>query len=250
MFFLPIYDDNPSSRPAVVTWLILIGCIAAFLWQMGLGPDAEQEAVLGLGMIPALLTGEAELAPHLYLVPAWATLFSSMFLHGGFMHLAGNMLYLWIFGNNVEDAMGNLRFLVFYLVCGVAAALTQTLSAPLSEVPMIGASGAISGVLGAYLLLYPRANVRVFMWLFVIVRVLNVPAVLVLGIWFALQIYSGMDAQSGEAGVAFWAHIGGFVAGVALIPVFKFADVPLFHGAQSRAFSFSREVPPRKGPWG
>jgi membrane associated rhomboid family serine protease len=250
MFFLPIYDDNPTTRPAIVTWLLIGACVLVYLWQMNLGPDLEQELWLGLGMIPAVLSGSNELAPELYLIPGWATLFSSMFLHGGLMHLAGNMLFLWIFGNNVEDAMGGLRYLLFYLLCGVAAALAQTMAAPASEVPMIGASGAISGVLGAYLLLYPKANVRVFMWFIVFFRVLNVPAVIVLGIWFAMQIYSGMNAAPGEAGVAFWAHAGGFVAGMILIPLFKFPGVPLFRSAQSQPFSLSRELPPKKGPWG
>ncbi|TAN59214.1 MAG: rhomboid family intramembrane serine protease [Rhodospirillales bacterium] len=250
MLVLPIYDDNPATRPAFVTWGLIGACILAYLWQTGLGPDAGQAAVMGLGMIPAVLTGEGELAPELYLLPGWATLFTSMFLHGGIAHLAGNMLFLWIFGNNVEDAMGALRYLVFYLLCGVAAALAQTLADPTSEVPMIGASGAISGVLGAYLLLYPRANVRVFLWVIVIVRILNVPAVIVLGLWFAMQIYSGLSTAAGGGGVAFWAHAGGFVAGMALIPLFKYAHVPLFHQPRSQAFSLSRKMPPKRGPWG
>ncbi|MBF0167237.1 MAG: rhomboid family intramembrane serine protease [Alphaproteobacteria bacterium] len=250
MLVLPIYDDNPATKPAFVTWGLIAACLLTYLWQAGLGQEAEQAAVLGFGMIPAVLTGNGELAPELYVIPGWATLFSSMFLHGGVMHLAGNMLFLWIFGNNVEDSMGGLRYLLFYLLCGVAAALGQTAAEPLSEVPMIGASGAISGVLGAYLLLYPKANVRVFLWVIVIVRILNIPAVIVLGLWFALQIYSGLSTAAGEAGVAFWAHAGGFVAGMALIPLFKHRNVPLFHGARSHAFSISRQAPPKKGPWG
>lgn len=250
MFFLPIYDDNPTTRPAIVNWALIAVCVLAFLWQMQLGEENGQLAVLSLGMIPAVLSGSAELAPELYLIPGWATLFSSMFLHGGLAHLAGNMLFLWIFGNNVEESMGHARYLLFYLLCGVAAALAQMISDPASEVPMIGASGAISGVLGAYLLLYPKANVRVFMWFVVIVRILNVPAVIVLGLWFGMQIFSGLNTAPGEAGVAFWAHAGGFLAGMALIPLFKYRHVSLFHGAQSRAFSLSREIPPRKGPWG
>ncbi|MBF0267479.1 MAG: rhomboid family intramembrane serine protease [Alphaproteobacteria bacterium] len=250
MVILPVYDDNPATRPALVTWGMMAACVLAFLWQMGLGPDAGQEAVLSLGMIPAVVSGQAELAPELYLIPGWATLLSSMFLHGDIMHLAGNMLFLWIFGNNVEDAMGHWRYFVFYLLCGVAAAMAQMLPNLASEIPMIGASGAISGVLGAYLLLHPKANVRVFMWIVVIVRILNVPAVIVLGLWFAMQIFSGMSAPAGEAGIAFWAHAGGFVAGMALIPLFKYANVPLLQGAQSQAFSVTRQLPPRKGPWG
>lgn len=250
MFFLPIYDDNPAGRPAYVTWTLIVLCVLAHLWQMGLGEEEGQAAVLGLGMIPAVITGNGELAPELYLVPGWTTLFTSMFLHGDLMHLGGNMLYLWIFGNNVEDAMGHGRYVLFYLLGGIAAALAQTMAAPLSEIPMIGASGAISCVLGAYFLLYPKANVRVFMWLFIIIRILNVPAILVLGLWFGMQIFSGVGADAMQGGVAFWAHAGGFAAGMALIFFFKRRDVPLFHGAQSRAFALSRELPPRKGPWG
>lgn len=248
--FLPVYDDNPAGRPAYVAWTLITLCVATHLWQMGLGVDEGVAAVMGFGMIPAVITDNGQLVDELYRIPGWATLFTSMFLHGDLMHLGGNMLYLWIFGNNVEDAMGRLRFLVFYLLCGVAAALAQTLADPTSEIPMIGASGAISGVLGAYILLYPKANVRVFMWIIVVIRILNVPAVIVLGLWFALQIFSGLGADATQGGVAFWAHAGGFVAGMALIPLFKHRNVPLFHGAQSRAFSFSREPPRKKGPWG
>jgi membrane associated rhomboid family serine protease len=151
-----------------------------------------------------------------------------MFLHGGWMHIIGNMLYLWIFGNNVEDAMGHRRFIVFYLLCGIAAALAQALPNPSSEVPMIGASGAISGVLGAYLLLYPHARVLVVIPIFFYPYTVRIPAGWVLGFWFLMQVASSLSAPEQQGGVAWSAHIGGFVAGMALIPLFKYKQVRLF----------------------
>ena len=243
MFFIPLYDDNPTRRLPVVTMALIALCILVFGWQMSLGPRAGDLAIYSYGVIPAVLFGYAELPDQLQAVPAWATPVTSMFMHGGLLHLAGNMLYLWIFGNNVEDSMGRGRFVLFYLLCGIAAALAQSITEPLSEVPMLGASGAIGGVLGAYLLLHPRANVRVFFWFLIIVRLLNIPAIIVLGFWFAGQVLSGVatptDGDGG--GVAFWAHIGGFVAGAALIPFFKRPEVKLLEPPHSRPFQV---VPP------
>lgn len=238
MLFLPLYDDNPTRRKAVVTVLIIALCVAVYVWQVSLGARGEQRALYAYGMIPAVLFGYAELPVPLRAVPAWATLVTSMFMHGGVLHLGGNMLYLWIFGNNVEDSMGRGRFVVFYLLCGIAAALAQAIANPASEVPMLGASGAIGGVLGAYLFLHPKANVGVLFWFIVIVRIVTVPAVLVLGVWFAGQILSGVTTPtSDEGGVAFWAHVGGFVAGAVLIPVFKRREVALMEPAHSRPFA-------------
>jgi membrane associated rhomboid family serine protease len=149
------------------------------------------------------------------------TVFTSMFMHGGWMHLIGNMLYLWVFGDNVEDSMGHGRFVVFYLLCGVAAVLAQALPDPSSTIPMVGASGAISGVLGAYLLLYPHARVLVAIPLGFFLHTMRIPAGLVLVLWFGLQLLSNVMAQPGQGGVAFRAHIGGFIAGMILIPIFK-----------------------------
>ena len=158
---IPLRDDNPSSITPVVSWVLIGACVLAFLWQFSLGPREGQVAVYALGVIPAVLFEGARLPPEIVMVSPTATVFTSMFLHGGWMHLIGNMLYLWIFGDNVEDSMGHGRFVVFYLVCGVAAVLAQSLPDTHSQVPMIGASGAISGVLGAYVLLYPpRAGAR------------------------------------------------------------------------------------------
>jgi membrane associated rhomboid family serine protease len=169
-----------------------------------------------------------------------------MFMHGGWLHLGFNMLFLWIFGDNVEDSMGHARFLAFYLACGVAAALAQALVNPSSTIPMIGASGAISGVLGAYLLLHPRATVRTVIFLGIFVTMMHLPALIVLGLWFLMQLVSAAFSTSGEAGVAFWAHVGGFVAGLALVPFFKKRTVKLFQPAHYRPFQIER----RRGPWG
>ncbi|HLD13195.1 MAG TPA: rhomboid family intramembrane serine protease [Burkholderiales bacterium] len=225
---IPLRDDNPTTITPFVTYIFIAACILVFLWQMSLGEKGFEAAVLALGVIPATLLGDARLPPELYLVPPVATVFSSMFLHGGFMHLAGNMLYLWIFGNNVEDSMGHVRFVIFYLLCGVAAVLAQAWPNPESTIPMIGASGAISGVLGAYLLLFPRAHVLVLIPLGMFSRMVPLPAMVVLGFWFVLQLVSSALADGSQGGVAFGAHIGGFVAGMILIPVFKYRHVRLF----------------------
>lgn len=250
MLFLPIADDNPTHRTPFVTWMMMGLCIAVFLWQQSLSEEEQIMALYSFGVIPAVLFGSQTLPAEVDVIPAWASIFSSMFMHGGWLHLGGNMLYLWIFGNNVEDSMGHGRFLVFYLLCGVAAALAQSVPAPDSVIPMVGASGAIAGVLGAYLLLHPRANVRVFMWLLIIIRIINVPAAVVLGGWFLMQSISGLQAPADQGGVAFLAHIGGFIAGAALIPLFRERGVPLFAGARSRPFQVVKASELRRGGGG
>ncbi|WP_247891284.1 rhomboid family intramembrane serine protease [Azospirillum aestuarii] len=243
MLFLPIYDDNPTRRTPVVTMALIALCVMVFLWQLSLGARTGDLAVYSFGLVPAVLFGYAELPEPLRVIPPWMSVVTSMFMHGGFLHIAGNMLYLWIFGNNVEDSMGRGRFVVFYLLCGTAAALAQSFAAPTSEVPMVGASGAIGGVLGAYLVLHPRANVGVFFWFIIIVRVISVPAVLVLGFWFVGQILSGVTTPTSDdsGGVAFWAHVGGFAMGAVLIPFFKRPEVRLLEPPHSRPFAV---VPP------
>lgn len=236
MFFLPLYDDNPAGRRPLVVWLLMAVCIAVFVWQASLPPSEAQAAVLAFGAIPAVLFGDVSLPPEIALVPAWLSVFTSMFLHGGWLHLAGNMLYLWIFGDNVEDSMGHGRFLVFYLLCGLAAALTQAWVDPASQIPLVGASGGIAGVLGAYLVLHPRANVRVFAWIIFFIRVINVPAFIVLGVWIAGQFLAAPGAVGASGGVAYFAHIGGFVAGMALAPLFKKRGVKLFQKPRSQVF--------------
>jgi membrane associated rhomboid family serine protease len=229
---IPLHDDNPTTLTPFVTIVTIVACVAVFLWQFSLDAPSVKAAILRLGVIPATLIGGKSLPPDLYLIPPEATVVTSMFLHGGWMHLIGNMLYLWIFGNNVEDAMGHTRFIVFYLLCGIAAVLAQALPDPGSTVPMIGASGAISGVLGAYLLLYPHARVLVFIPLGYIVRPVYLPAMVVLGFWFVLQIINSLLTQQGGGGVAWGAHIGGFLAGMALIPLMKYRQVRLFAPAR------------------
>jgi len=248
---LPLRDDNPTTRTPYVTWAIMAACVAVYLFQMGLGAAQEHGLLLSLGAIPAVLLGEKNLPPDLVLVPAIVTPVTAMFLHGGFFHLGGNLLYLWIFGNNVEDAMGSVRFILFYLLCGMAAAFTHALISPDSIVPMVGASGAISGVLGAYLLLFPWS--RVFVW-FGFVFLFWVPAALVLGLWFALQALSFLGDPSGDAaGVAWAAHFGGFLTGMALTPMLRRPGVPLFSRRRmTRRVSMipraGRSQPPRRGP--
>jgi membrane associated rhomboid family serine protease len=213
IFALPLYDDNPIRNPPVVTYALIGMCIGAFLWQLGQDPKI---VAYQFGMVPGVLFGFSELSPGLAIIPSWATIFTSMFLHAGWLHLGGNMLFLWIFGNNVEDLLGRARFLVLYLASGAAAALIQTLSAAHSQVPMIGASGAIAGVLGAYLVTYPRANVHCFVWIVIFFRILAVPAWILLGLWFGMQLLSGLAAGPAAPGVAFWAHVGGFATGIVL----------------------------------
>jgi membrane associated rhomboid family serine protease len=213
IFALPLYDDNPIRRPPVVTYGLIGMCIGAFLWEFGQNGEI---IAYQFGMIPARLLGYSELAPQLAIIPAWATIFTSMFLHGGFLHLGGNMLFLWIFGNNVEDLLGRGRYLLLYLSSGFAAALVQVLSAPQSDIPMIGASGAIAGVLGAYIVTYPRANVHCLVWIVIFFWIVTVPAWVLLGVWFTLQLVSGLAVGPASPGVAFWAHVGGFGSGIIL----------------------------------
>ena len=218
---IPLRDDNPSNTPQIVTIAFIVLCVLVFLWQLSLGAESGQRIFYALGVVPAVLLGQGELPPDLSLVSPWLTIFTSMFMHGGWMHLIGNMLYLWIFGDNVEDAMGHGRFVVFYLICGAAAVFAQALPEPSSTVPMVGASGAISGVLGAYLLLYPHARVLVVIPFGFYLHPMRIPAGLVLVLWFGLQLLSNLMAQPGQGGVAFRAHLGGFIAGMILIPIFK-----------------------------
>ncbi len=224
---IPLNDDNPIGVVPWVTYGLIGANILIFLWQMTLG-DQSEPIIYGLGFIPSTMFGNRSLPPELVLLPPAATLVSSQFLHGGFMHLAGNMLFLWVFGNNIEDALGSVRFLVFYLVCGASAAVGQGLIDPNSTLPMIGASGAISGVLGAYLMLYPFARILVVIPLGFILYPTRLSAVWVLGGWFLLQFIAALLSSPGTPGIAFWAHFAGFLAGVLLVLFMRRRDVPLF----------------------
>ena len=232
---IPLHDDNPTEITPVVTIAFIVACVLVFLYQIFIPAQGGEAFVYQYGAIPAVVFGNAELPVDFRVVPQYASLLTSMFLHGGWMHLLGNMLYLWIFGNNIEDVMGHGKFIVFYGVCGVLAALSHALIDPSSTIPMIGASGAISGVLGAYLLLYPRAQVYVVIPLGFFWHRMYVPAALVLGLWFFMQLLNGgisLGHQGG--GVAFFAHIGGFIAGMMLIGIFKHPHVRLFNPPHHR----------------
>lgn len=227
----PYRDENPGLLTPYVTVGIIAANLVVWVLIQGMGTDPQLAAsVCQLGLVPGDLL---QRLPVGYEIPVgsgmscvveagrpWQTLFTSMFLHGGWMHVLGNMWFLWVFGNNVEDAMGHGRFLVFYLTCGLAAAAAQVAAAPGSAVPMVGASGAISGVMGAYVVLYPRVRVHTLVWLVIFLFRASIPAWVMLGYWFLLQLLgAGMEDQVG--GVAVWAHIGGFLAGAALIGLFS-----------------------------
>jgi membrane associated rhomboid family serine protease len=216
--FIPLKDDNPTLTFPVVTLGLILANGWVFYHQISLDVVESQKFVFQWGAIPyQIMTGETLYGPSP--VPVYFTPISSMFLHGGFLHIFGNMLYLWIFGNNIEDTLGHLRFLFFYLVCGLCAALTQVLSNPNSTVPMIGASGAVAGILGAYLLLFPGARVLTLFFIIIFIKLIRLPAVIVLGFWFFLQLLGVMGGSISN--VAFFAHIGGFIAGLLLVMVFQ-----------------------------
>ena len=246
----PISDENPRSGTPYVTWGLIGACVLVFLWELSLPEKALEAAFYRYGAVASQLTGAGQQV--VATPPDWSTLVTSMFLHGGLAHIAGNMLYLWIFGDNVELAMGRVRFFVFYIVCGVVAALAQIWMSPSSAFPLIGASGAISGVLGAYLLLYPYGRVRVLILPFpiIILRVIEVPAMLVLGFWFVLQLLSGIFSNPAEPGVAFAAHVGGFLAGMVLVLVARKPGVPLFERPLPRSPWERRRRGGKRGPWG
>ncbi len=214
---IPLADRNPASRPAIMGWLIIAACVIVFVYQVNLPSEGALASFFyTYGMVPLRVFEGQLVPPGTAEVPAILTVFTSMFLHGDILHLGGNMLFLWVFGDNIEDRMGIVGFVLFYLLCGVAAAMTQAFVDPGSAIPMIGASGAISGILGAYLFLYPTAAIHVLIF----ITVVTLPAVVVLGLWFVLQLANGLMTPPGAPGVAFWAHIGGFVAGVVLHRLF------------------------------
>ncbi len=220
----PLRDDNPTELFPFFTLAFIGACAAVWLLVQGAGlqPGYLEASVCTFGAIPAEITGVAgEPGPCAPGGLTWQALITSMFFHGSWMHLIGNMWFLWIFGNNVEDSMGRLRFLVFYLLTGVVATVAHVVLAPGSPVPLVGASGAISGVMGAYVVLYPRARIQTLFFFFIFIRVIPVPAWLMLGYWFLVQILSSASLPADGAGVAYAAHVGGFLAGVLLIPLFR-----------------------------
>ncbi|MCK4234971.1 rhomboid family intramembrane serine protease [candidate division WOR-3 bacterium] len=217
---IPLKDDNPTRTfPFITIALIVINCII-FIIELSQGKYLIT-FIESFGCIPYEITMGTDVEPFIFF-PVRLTIITSMFLHGGWMHLVGNMLYLWIFGNNIEDKLGHLRFIIFYFIVGVTASIAQILINPYSTIPQIGASGAISGVLGAYLLLFPKAKVLTLVPLFYFIRVIKLPAFVILGFWIALQIINGFASLSYTAvgGVAFFAHIGGFIVGLLFIKPF------------------------------
>ncbi|MGH7361952.1 MAG: rhomboid family intramembrane serine protease [Candidatus Methylomirabilales bacterium] len=223
---IPLRDNIPARHFPAVTIGLIAANVAVFLYQYLLIPESAQRMIFLYGLIPRELTSGVPLVPHPF--PVEVTLFTSMFVHGGLFHVAGNMLYLWIFGNNVEDAMGHARFVLFYVLSGLAAAFSQVAAGPNSAIPMVGASGAVSGVLGAYLLLYPHARVLTLITLGWFWRLVEIPALIVLGFWIVVQVANGLltfNFQGG--GVAWFAHIGGFAAGMVLLPFCKRRTVPV-----------------------
>ncbi len=225
---IPLRDINPTSRFAIVTFIVIVLNILVFLFELALGTSGER-FIAGFALVPKRLFHPQMASGG---IPVAVTIFTSMFVHGGFLHIAGNMLYLWIFGNNVEDSMGRIRFIVFYLLCGLCAAYAHAFMNKASLTPMIGASGAISGILGAYLLLFPRARVVTLVMFGFYIRTVPMPASVVLGFWFVLQFLSALLSGSTGGGVAWYAHVAGFVAGMLLIGPFKRRDIP-FGGGRS-----------------
>ena len=245
----PIRDDNPQLLRPYATYGIIALNIIAWAALQGLGTDpALARSVCTFGLIPGELLSTLPAGTQFPIGPNMAcelsgdaaafTVLTSMFMHGGWMHLLGNMWFMWIFGDNVEDAMGSFRFVIFYLVCGLAAAAAQVASDPQSGIPMVGASGAIGGVMGAYILLYPRVHVHMLVLLPFFVTTFAVPAVVMLGYWFFVQVIGGFGSMAASGGgVAFWAHIGGFAAGAALIYLFtkrELLDRHPYHGWKQR----------------
>lgn len=220
---MPIRDINPTHRTTYVTVTLIALNVGVYLIQLFFQATGQlNQFVYTYAVIPYELTQGVDLPPP-SLQPAVLTVFTAMFMHGGLFHIFGNMLYLWIFGNNIEDNMGHARFLVFYLLCGIAATGAQVAISPTSRIPNIGASGAIAGVLGAYLILHPRAQVETILWLGWFIRIVRLPAVLVLSFWIIIQFFQGVASlgMPDMGGVAWFAHIGGFVAGLLLVNVFR-----------------------------
>jgi len=217
---IPLRDRNPSGSFPAVTIAIIVACTAAFLYELSLGRGLNR-FLMEFALVPGQVTYSLQTGDLGWrgIVPPF---FTSMFLHGGWLHLIGNMWFLWIFGDNVEDALGSFRFVFFYLACGLAAGFLHFILGPTSAVPTIGASGAIAGVLGGYLVLYPGARVLTLVPLGFFIRILELPAALMIGLWFVVQLASGLLTQGMEGGgVAWWAHVGGFVAGLGLVRLLR-----------------------------
>ena len=227
---IPLKDDNPTQSKPIVTYYLIGICIVIFIIQLLSTSYRTGTFFYSYGLIPSVLLGKLQLSENMYIIPSYLTVITSMFVHGGFMHLIGNMLYMWIFADNIEDDLGPVNFFIFYILSGVGAAMTQVLIDTHSQVPMVGASGAIGGILGAYLINYPNAKVLVLIPFGFFSQLIKIKALYVLGFWFVLQFISS------GGGVAYAAHIGGFVSGVILILFFN--------------KKIKRKNKVIKGPWG
>ena len=238
MILFPYKDDNPTRSFSLVNWCFIAGNLwVFFVYQFPLEEKEQMAYFSNFGFIPFTFT--KQLTPFSIEGAAWewTTIFTSMFSHGGILHLLGNMHFLYLFGDNVEDAMGKVRYFFFFLLCGVAATFAQLYVDPESKIPMVGASGAISGVIAGYLLVYPRANIRVFYWFLILIGTIHLPAYLILGFWVFEQIIALPESMRSVGGIAIAAHLGGFAAGIILTPLFKQKKIKLFQKANSRAFS-------------
>ena len=231
---IPLKDDNPISSRPIVTYFIIGMCVVVFFMQLGSESYRTGQLFYSYGLIPSVLMGHDQLPMDLYAVPAYVTIFSSMFMHGGWMHLIMNMLFIWVFADNIEDNLGSRNFIIFYILCGIGAAMAHVLMDTHSQIPVIGASGAISGVLGAYIINHPKARILVLIPFFFII-IIKIRALYVLGYWFVLQFINSYTVSSQGGGVAYAAHIGGFVSGLILI---------LFFNKKTK-----RKTKVIKGPW-
>ncbi|ANK83033.1 MAG: hypothetical protein TEF_21175 [Rhizobiales bacterium NRL2] len=261
---IPLHDDAPAHRTPWVVRSVVGLCVLVFLYQLVLDERAEVALIYQFGMIPAALFGHGALPADLAVVPPVLTLVTTIFLHGGFMHLIGNMLFLWVFGDNVESAMGHWRFVAFLLLTGAIAALCHGLWDTTSEAPLIGASGAVSGVLGGYIILYPRARILVGIPIGFLFIPLRLPALVLLGLWFGLQVLNVLRVGSESDPIAWFAHVGGFLAGAALVLLFRDRDHPILSKEKEMALApFGKDAairilrpephpdsPYKRGPWG
>ena len=239
---IPLKDDNPTSSTPIITYFLIGVCVVIFLLELS-SPNYDSGAIFySWGFIPASFFHNFEVPSEVYRVTPVATLFTSMFMHGGFMHLIGNMLYMWIFADNIEDELGKTKFIIFYLLSGVAAALTQGYMNTESTIPMVGASGAIGGILGAYIVNHPKAKVLVLIPLGFFSQIIKIPAIFVLGFWFVLQFISSAATSSTGGGVAYGAHIGGFIFGAIAILFFNRGVTR----KPARAKKVSKKI---KNPW-
>ena len=238
---IPLKDDNPTKGRPIVSYGIIFFCVIIFLAQLGLSEIELREFTYSYGLIPSVFLGIDQLPDNLNKISPIATIFTSKFMHGGWMHLIGNMLYMWIFADNIEDDLGTLNFVIFYFVSGVGAAMSQVFVDINSQIPMIGASGAIGGVLGAYLVNYPNARVLVLIPFGFFSQLIKIRALYVLGFWFVLQFINSFLSSSSGGGVAYAAHIGGFISGVILI---------LFFNKKSKKNNYKTKIKKiNKGPW-